>query len=229
MGNGPPRWDLNPRGHDQGIGPGHLRKGRHEPSSRACDRGHRRRRNKVFCFLLRVISLCMRSQVAAHQLHRARQRQLLHLPSAAICHLPGIPVLPGPGPWRTGLPPSMHSSNSRPNKPIAEQKQRTAAAAATTATTTCAKASRQSVEGRPRGPYKARGAIRNFRTEVGSLVPHTAHGGIPSPSAEQRRGQSVRGWFLARGLCGKKRPCTGHIFLIAGAQFLGAPAPPLLS
>jgi hypothetical protein len=40
MGNGPPRWDLNPRGYEQEIGPGHLRKGRHEPSSCACDRGH---------------------------------------------------------------------------------------------------------------------------------------------------------------------------------------------
>jgi len=36
-----PRWDSNPRGYEQEIGPNHLRKGRHEPSSYACDRGHR--------------------------------------------------------------------------------------------------------------------------------------------------------------------------------------------
>ena len=36
-----PRWDSNPRGYEQEIGPNHLRKGRHEPSSCACDRGHR--------------------------------------------------------------------------------------------------------------------------------------------------------------------------------------------
>jgi hypothetical protein len=35
-----PRWDLNPCGYEQGIGPDHLRKGRHEPPSCACDRGH---------------------------------------------------------------------------------------------------------------------------------------------------------------------------------------------
>jgi hypothetical protein len=27
MGNGPPRWGLNPRGHEQGIGPCHLKEG----------------------------------------------------------------------------------------------------------------------------------------------------------------------------------------------------------
>jgi hypothetical protein len=32
---------LNPRGYGQGIGPGHRRKGRHGPSSCACDRGHK--------------------------------------------------------------------------------------------------------------------------------------------------------------------------------------------
>jgi hypothetical protein len=31
-----PRWDLNPRGYEQEIGPGHQRTGRHEPSSCAC-------------------------------------------------------------------------------------------------------------------------------------------------------------------------------------------------
>ena len=36
-----PRWDSNPRGYEQETGPNHLRKGRHEPSSHACDRGHR--------------------------------------------------------------------------------------------------------------------------------------------------------------------------------------------
>jgi hypothetical protein len=36
-----PRWDSNPRGYEQGIGPSHLRKRRHEPSSCACDRGHK--------------------------------------------------------------------------------------------------------------------------------------------------------------------------------------------
>jgi hypothetical protein len=35
------RRDSNPRGYERGIGPNHLRKGRHEPSSCACDRGHR--------------------------------------------------------------------------------------------------------------------------------------------------------------------------------------------
>jgi hypothetical protein len=33
-----PRWDSNPRGYEQEVGPNHLRKGRHEPSSCACDR-----------------------------------------------------------------------------------------------------------------------------------------------------------------------------------------------
>jgi hypothetical protein len=37
--HGPPRWGLNPRGgHEQGIGSDHLR-GRHEPSSHACEEG----------------------------------------------------------------------------------------------------------------------------------------------------------------------------------------------
>jgi hypothetical protein len=36
-----PRWDLNPRGYEQEIGPGHQRTRRREPSSRACDRGHK--------------------------------------------------------------------------------------------------------------------------------------------------------------------------------------------
>jgi hypothetical protein len=36
-----PRWDSNPRVYEREIGPNHLRKGRHEPSSYACDRGHR--------------------------------------------------------------------------------------------------------------------------------------------------------------------------------------------
>ena len=36
-----PRWDSNPRGYEQEIGPNHLRKGRHEPSSCAYDRGHK--------------------------------------------------------------------------------------------------------------------------------------------------------------------------------------------
>jgi hypothetical protein len=31
------RRDSNPRGYERGIGPSHLRKGRHEPSSCACD------------------------------------------------------------------------------------------------------------------------------------------------------------------------------------------------
>jgi hypothetical protein len=34
-----PRWDSNPRGYEQGIGPDHQRTGRHEPSSYTCDRG----------------------------------------------------------------------------------------------------------------------------------------------------------------------------------------------
>jgi hypothetical protein len=36
-----PRWDSNPRGCEQGIGPAQQRTGRHEPSSCACDRGHK--------------------------------------------------------------------------------------------------------------------------------------------------------------------------------------------
>jgi hypothetical protein len=36
-----PRLDSNPRGYEQGIGPGHQRTGRHEPSSYTCDRGHK--------------------------------------------------------------------------------------------------------------------------------------------------------------------------------------------
>jgi hypothetical protein len=36
-----PRLDSNPRGYGQEIGPDHLRKGRHEPSSYAWDRGHK--------------------------------------------------------------------------------------------------------------------------------------------------------------------------------------------
>ena len=34
-----PRWDSNPRGYEQEIGPDHQRTGRHEPSSYTCDRG----------------------------------------------------------------------------------------------------------------------------------------------------------------------------------------------
>jgi hypothetical protein len=49
------------------------------------------------------------------------------------------------------------------------------------AAATCAKASRHS---RSRGTYEARGATRNFRTEVGSSTRR-----IPSQGAEQRRGQ----------------------------------------
>jgi hypothetical protein len=36
-----PRWDLNPRGYEQGIGPAQQRTGKHEPSSCAWDRGHK--------------------------------------------------------------------------------------------------------------------------------------------------------------------------------------------
>jgi hypothetical protein len=35
----------------------------------------------------------------------------------------------------------------------------------------------------------------------------------------------ANGWFLAKDLRGKKRPCTGHIFLIAGARFLALQLP----
>jgi hypothetical protein len=36
-----PRWDSNPRGYEQEIGPGHQRTGRHGPSSCTCDRWHK--------------------------------------------------------------------------------------------------------------------------------------------------------------------------------------------
>ena len=36
-----PRWDSNPRGYEREIGPEQERTGKHEPSSCACDRGHK--------------------------------------------------------------------------------------------------------------------------------------------------------------------------------------------
>jgi hypothetical protein len=36
-----PRWDSNPRGYEQKIGPAQQRTGKHEPSSYAHDRGHK--------------------------------------------------------------------------------------------------------------------------------------------------------------------------------------------
>jgi hypothetical protein len=48
-----------------------------------------------------------------------------------------------------------------------------------------------------------------------SRLAHTAASHRPVLSSGE-----ANGWFLAKDLRSLKRPCTGHIFLIADAQFL---------
>jgi hypothetical protein len=101
------------------------------------------------------------------------------------------------------------------NEPIADPKQRAAAAA-----TACATGSRQPVE---RPIYVARVGTRNFRNEIGSPTWHMVASRRPVLSSGE-----ASGWFLAKDLHSKKRPCTGHISYCRRAIF-GTSAPPLLS
>jgi hypothetical protein len=94
------------------------------------------------------------------------------------------------------------------NEPIVDPKQRTAAAAAA-----CAKGSRQPVE-RP-----ICSTWRHTKFLERSRLAHTAASHRPVLAAAERH---ANGWFLAnwpRIYVVKKRPCTGHVFLIAVAQF----------